>query len=84
MADKLTGTLSAQPTLSGSLSAPQGLGGSLSTNIVIKMQMKEVTPSAEEQYITADEGFAGLNAVRVGAIPNNYGEIVYNGFILVR
>ena len=73
MADKLTGTLSAQPTLSGSLSASQGLGGSLSTDIVIKMQHKDVTPSAEEQYIVADEGFAGLNAVRVMPIPQNYG-----------
>ena len=84
MAYKLTGTLSAQPTLSASLSASQGLGGSLSTGIVIKMQAKDVTPSAEEQYITADDGYAGLNAVRVGAIPSNYGEIIYNGFILVR
>ena len=80
---KLTGYLSAQPTLSGSLSAPQGLVGALSSNIVIKMQMKEVTPSAEEQYITADEGYAGLNAVRIGAIPNNYGHIVYNGSSLL-
>ena len=80
---KLTGVLSAQPTLSGSLSAPQGLVGALSSNIVIKMQMKEVTPSAEEQYITADEGYAGLNAVRIGAIPNNYGHIVYNGSSLL-
>lgn len=84
MADKLTGVLSAQPTLSASLSASQGLNGALSTNIVIKMQQKEVIPSAEEQTIVADEGFAGLNMVRVMPIPNNYGEIVYNGFILVR
>ena len=80
---KLTGYLSAQPTLSGSLSATQGLVGALSSNIVIKMQMKEVTPSAETQYITADDGYAGLNAVRIGAIPNNYGHIVYNGSSLL-
>lgn len=71
---KLTGILSAQPTMSASLS----------TDIVIKMQAKEVVPTQEEQVIVADEGFAGLNAVTVMPIPNNYGEIIYNGFILVR
>ena len=71
---KLTGILSAQPTMSASLS----------TDIVIKMQQKEVVPTQEEQVIVADEGFAGLNAVTVMPIPSNYGEIVYNGFILVR
>ena len=83
MADKLTGVLSAQPTLSGSLSASQGLSASLSTDIVIKMQYKEISPSADEQYITADDGFAGLNAVKVGAIPQNYGHIVFNGSYLL-
>lgn len=46
MADKLTGVLSAQPTLSGSLSASQWLGGSLSTDIVIKMQ-HTIQPSGQ-------------------------------------
>ena len=80
----LVGTLSAQPTLFGSLSAPQGMTAFLSSNVHIHLQSKEVIPNAEEQTVVADPGFAGLSAVTVGAIPSDYGHIVYNGsYILV-
>lgn len=81
---ELTGKLSATPTMTAALSASQGMSASLSSNIFIKLQQKSVTPSDQAQNIVADDGYAGLSAVTVGAIPSNYGEIVYNGFILVR
>lgn len=79
----LTGKLSAASTLSASLSAEEGLSGKLSVDIHIKLQTKTVTPQADPQHITADDGFAGLSAVTVGAIPQDYGHIVYNGSYLL-
>ena len=51
--------------------------GTLSAGYIL--QDKEVIPSAEEQTITADAGFGGLSSVKVGAIPQNYGLITYDG-----
>ena len=83
MSNKLTATLSAQATLTASLSAQSSLTAALSSDIYIKTQAKTVTPTAEAQEITADDGYAGLSKVTVEAIPQNYGLITYNGYILV-
>ncbi len=40
---------------------------------------KVVTPTDEEQTITADEGYNSLAKIIVEAIPNNYGHIAYDG-----
>ena len=75
----LKGKLSAtSQNLCGSLSpASAGFNGKLSAGYIL--QDKEIIPSAEEQTITADAGFGGLSSVKVGAIPQNYGLITYNG-----
>lgn len=78
----LKGKLSAtSQNLCGSLSpASAGLNGKLSAGYTgYILQDKEVIPSAEEQTITADAGFGGLSSVKVGAIPQNYGLITYDG-----
>ena len=77
--DMLKGKLSAtSQNLCGSLSpASAGFNGKLSAGYIL--QDKEVIPSAEEQTITADAGFGGLSSVKVGAIPQNYGLITYDG-----
>lgn len=75
----LTGKLSAQQGLAGKLSAEQGLAGMLSTDIFIKTQTKVATPTNEVQTITADAGYAGLSAVTINPIPQNYGLITYDG-----
>ncbi len=81
---ELTGKLSATPTMTASLSsASQGMAASLSSNIFIKLQQKSVTPAAVAQTVTADDGYAGLSAVTVGAVPSDYGHIVFNGSYLL-
>ena len=83
MSNNLTATLSAKGSLTASLSAQSGLTAALSSDIFIKTQAKTVTPTAQIQEITADDGYAGLSKVTVAPIPQNYGLIVYNGYILV-
>ena len=79
MMDKLAGKLSAtSQILCGVLSSDSvTMIGTLSAGYIL--QEKEVIPSAEEQTITADAGFGGLSSVKVGAIPQNYGLITYDG-----
>ena len=77
--DMLKGKLSAtSQILCGVLSSDSvTMIGTLSAGYIL--QDKEVIPSAEEQTITADAGFGGLSSVKVGAIPQNYGLITYDG-----
>lgn len=75
----LKGRLSATTqNLCGALSSSSAsLSGKLSAGYLL--QDKVIIPSAEEQTITADIGFGGLSSVKVGAIPQNYGLITYDG-----
>ena len=78
----LKGKLSAtSQNLCGALSsASASLNGRLSAGYILQiLQEKVVVPGAEEQIITADVGFGGLSSVKVGAIPQNYGLITYDG-----
>ena len=68
--------------LKATLSSVQGFSATLSNNINIKMQTKDVAPTDEEQTIVPDAGYVGLSQVVVGAIPNNYGKITWNGAVL--
>ena len=79
MMDKLAGKLSAtSQILCGVLSSDSvTMIGKLSAGYIL--QDKEIVPSAEEHTITADAGFGGLSSVKVGAIPQNYGLITYDG-----
>lgn len=75
----LKGKISAtSQNLCGALSpASAGFGGKLSAGYLL--QEKVIVPSANDQVVTADIGFGGLASVRVGAIPQNYGLITYDG-----
>lgn len=75
----LKGKLSAtSQNLCGALSpASAGFNGKLSAGYLL--QDKTIVPSADDQVVTADIGFGGLSSVRVGAIPQNYGLITYDG-----
>lgn len=39
------------------------------------LQKKSVTPTKEQQSISPDQGYYGLSAVTVGAIPENYQDV---------
>lgn len=59
-------------------------GGELSSStfIVPNLQNKTITPTDEDQIVTADTGYNGLHSVTVERIPSNYGHISYNGSVL--
>lgn len=80
---EIKGTLNATQGLSASMSAGQGLSASMSNNINLKIQSKFVTATDEPQVIVPDDGFVALSQVVVDAVPQNYGKITYNGYILV-
>lgn len=83
MVNELHGKISAtSQNLCGSLSpASAGFNGTLSAGYIL--QNKVIVPSADEQIVTADVGFGGLASVKVGAIPQNYGLITYNGSTII-
>lgn len=80
---EIKGTLNATQGLSASMSAGQGLSASMSNNINLKIQSKFVQATDEPQVIVPDDGFVALSQVVVDAVPQNYGKITYNGYILV-
>lgn len=80
---EIKGTLNATQGLSASMSAGQGLSASMSNNINLKIQSKFVQATDEPQVIQPDDGFVALSQVIVDAVPQNYGKITYNGYILV-
>lgn len=47
-------------------------GVNVDVNITPKLQDKEITPTKEIQNITSDNGYDGLNKVKVNPIPDNY------------
>lgn len=51
----------------------------LASGKVERLQVREVTPTNEEQTITPEEGYAGMRQVLVHKIPSNYGKITYDG-----
>lgn len=62
-------------------------GGEIGSTTLIEADLqlnKTVTPSDDEQVITADAalGYNGLYSVTVERIPSNYGHIAYNGSVL--
>lgn len=79
-------------TVKGRLVTSQGVTAKMSSRGVISarmlsnrimMQEKTVVPKTKEQIIIPDEGYDGLSRVTVKAIPDNYGEIVWDGSIMI-
>lgn len=77
----LVGELSAQGALEGHLAGAGALSAGLSDRRLC-LQSKTVIPADEPQTVLADEGYDGIFSVEVGAIPSNYGRIVWNGAVL--
>ena len=48
-----------------------------------RLEEKSATPSAETQYISADDGYDALSKVTINPIPSNYGLITWNGSTLL-
>lgn len=53
---------------------PMDVGTSIQI-VNVRLQNKEVTPSATAQIVVADSDFDGLSEVIVNSIPSNYGLI---------
>lgn len=70
---KIDGTVNLRATIDGQTMAYLG-GGAL--------QEIELTPTAEEQRILPDEGYMGIKAITLKAIPNNYGLVTWTGAVL--
>lgn len=49
----------------------------------IRAQKKTAIPTTSRQEITPDAGYNALSAVTVEPIPNNYGEIIWNGAVMI-
>lgn len=71
---RIDGTASLSTTINGQAISYLGGGG--------RLQEKEVTPGEEDMVITPDDGFTGISAITVRAVPNNYGLITWNGSFL--
>ena len=77
--DNLVGKISAATqTLTGKITIAAG-------STIQKYQTKTVIPTQKEQIITADNSYDALSSVVVEPIPENYGQIIYNGqYLLVK
>jgi len=73
--DKITGTLSAQGTVTGALSKPE------TVPVPVYDGPYEITPAAEEQTIPI-RGKQATADITIAAIPNNYGLISWDGSTL--
>ena len=71
---RIDGTASLSTTINGQAISYLGGGG--------RLQEKEITPGEEDMVITPDDGFTGISAITVRAVPNNYGLITWNGSFL--
>lgn len=77
----LIGYIKFQENLLGHIQPQVNLSGRISMTTIIspEIETKIITPNATIQEVTPSEGKL-LSKVTVGAIPNNYGLITYNGF----
>lgn len=88
--DNLVGKISAATqTLTGnvkeSTTTLTGKIGVSSGSLTQRYQAKTVIPTQEEQTIRADDSYDALSSVVVAPIPENYGQIIYNGqYLLVK
>lgn len=48
----------------------------------IRTQERAVVPQPQDQVILPDAGYDGLAKVVVKAIPNNWGEIIWDGAVM--
>ena len=60
---------------------PMDVGTSIQI-VKVKLQNKEVTPSATAQIVVADSDYDGLSEVLVNPIPTNYGLVTFNGSVI--
>ena len=84
----IEGELSLTPTISGEIDLLSTIEGELEKVTEAggyrppELEAKEATPSTEEQVITCDAGYDGLQSVTRHPIPSNYGLITWNGSTL--
>lgn len=83
--DRITGSISAVGSVTGTLSVQAGLTGTITVPERITPGIYEgeyiVTPTAEAQRLET-AGMMMREDVVIGAIPQNYGLIAWNGSIL--
>lgn len=77
--DNLVGKISAATqTLTGKIGVSSG-------SLTQRYQAKTVIPTQEKQTIRADDSYDALSSVVVAPIPEDYGQIIYNGqYLLVK
>lgn len=82
----LKASFQSNSTLTANFSNASSLSAAMSATVVIPIQHDYtgdyvITPSAEEQTLQTED-LHMLHNVRIGAIPNNYGLITWNGTTL--
>lgn len=82
----IRGTVHSGGMIRGRVGAGNCITGQITLPVAdkeITLQTQIVTPTEQEQTITADSGFDGLKSVIVQPIPSNYGKITFNGVYLL-
>lgn len=78
----ITARLSPSGVISARMLSPSGVIRARMLSNHIRTQERAVVPQPQDQVILPDAGYDGFAKVVVKAIPNNWGEIIWDGAVM--